>query len=34
VGEHRREFDRQLDAIEAKIMDLFAVICEPRLRPC
>jgi len=28
VGEHRREFDRQLDAIEAKIMELFAMICE------
>jgi hypothetical protein len=28
VGEHRREFDRRLDAIEAKIMELFAMICE------
>ena len=28
MGEHRREFDRQLDAIEAKIMELFAMVCE------
>jgi phosphate transport system protein len=28
VAEYRREFDRQLDAIEAKIIELFAMVCE------
>jgi phosphate transport system protein len=28
VAEHRREFDRQLDAIQAKVMELFAMVCE------
>jgi phosphate transport system protein len=28
VTEHRREFNRQLDAIEAKVMRLFAILCE------
>jgi phosphate transport system protein len=27
VAGHRREFDRQLDAIEAKVMELFAMVC-------
>jgi len=26
--EHRREFDRRLDAIEAKVIELFAMVCE------
>ena len=29
---HRREFDRHLDAIDAKVMELFAMVCED-LRP-
>jgi phosphate transport system protein len=28
VGEHRREFHRQLDAIDVKVIELFAVVCE------
>ena len=28
VTECRREFDRQLDAIQAKVMELFATVCE------
>jgi phosphate transport system protein len=28
VAEHRREFDHQLNAIEAKVMGLFAMVCE------
>jgi phosphate transport system protein len=28
VSEHRREFDRQLDAIDVKVIELFAVVCE------
>ena len=28
MGEHRREFDRQLDAIDAKVIELFAMVCE------
>jgi phosphate transport system protein len=28
VAKYRREFDRQLDAIEAKVMELFAMVCE------
>ena len=28
MAEHRREFDRQLDAIEAMVTELFAMICE------
>jgi phosphate transport system protein len=28
VAEHRREFKRQLDTIEAKVTELFAVVCE------
>jgi len=25
---HRREFDRQLDAIDVKVIELFAIVCE------
>jgi phosphate uptake regulator len=32
VTGHRREFDHQLDAIDAKVMELFAMVCED-LRP-
>jgi phosphate transport system protein len=28
VGEHRREFHCQLDAIDVKVIELFAVVCE------
>jgi phosphate transport system protein len=28
VAEHRREFDRQLDAIEAMVTELFVMVCE------
>jgi phosphate uptake regulator len=28
VAEHRREFDRRLDVIEAKVIELFAMVCE------
>jgi phosphate transport system protein len=28
VAEHRREFDRQLDAIDVKVIELFAMVCE------
>jgi len=28
VAEHRREFDRQLDAIETKVIELFSSVCE------
>ena len=28
VAGQRREFDRQLDAIQAKVMELFAMVCE------
>jgi phosphate transport system protein len=28
VAGHRRDFDRQLEAIEAKIIELFAMVCE------
>jgi phosphate transport system protein len=28
MGEHRQEFDRELEAIEAKIIELFAMIAE------
>ena len=28
MGEHRREFHRQLDAIDVKVIELFAVVCE------
>jgi phosphate transport system protein len=28
VAEPRREFDRQLDAIELKVIELFAMVCE------
>jgi phosphate transport system protein len=28
VGLHRREFDRRLDAIDIKIIELFAIVCE------
>jgi phosphate transport system protein len=28
VAGYRREFDSRLDAIEAKVMELFAVVCE------
>ena len=28
VGGYRREFDRQLDAIEANVIQLFAMVCE------
>jgi phosphate transport system protein len=28
VAGHRHEFDRQLDAIDIKVIELFAVICE------
>jgi phosphate transport system protein len=28
VTERRREFDRQLDAIDVKVIELFAIICE------
>ena len=28
MAESRREFDRQLDAIDAKVIELFAVVCE------
>jgi phosphate transport system protein len=32
VAGYRHEFDRQLDAIDAKVMELFAMVCED-LRP-
>jgi phosphate transport system protein len=28
VVEHRRDFDRQLDAIDVKVIELFAMVCE------
>src|SRR5215471_3315972 len=28
VAEHRREFYRQLDAIDAKVIELFTMVCE------
>jgi phosphate transport system protein len=28
VGEHRQEFDRRLEAIEAKVIELFAMVAE------
>jgi phosphate transport system protein len=28
VAEYRREFDRQLNAIEVKVMELFTMVCE------
>ena len=28
MAEYRREFDRQLDAIDAKVMELFTMVCE------
>ena len=28
MDEHRREFDRQLDAIDVKVIELFAMVCE------
>src|SRR5215831_15304101 len=28
VAEHRREFDRQLDVIETKVIELFSSVCE------
>lgn len=28
MGEHRREFDRQLEIMEAKVIELFAMVCE------
>jgi len=28
VAEHRGEFDRRLDALDAKIIELFAMMCE------
>jgi phosphate transport system protein len=28
VAEHRQEFDRELDAIEAKVIELFAMVAE------
>ena len=28
VAGHRREFDRQLDAIDARVIELFAIVCE------
>ena len=28
VAEHRREFERQLDAIETKVIELFSSVCE------
>ena len=28
MAEHRREFDRRLDAIEAKVIELFGMVCE------
>ncbi len=28
MAEHRREFDRQLDAIDVKVIELFAMVCE------
>jgi phosphate transport system protein len=28
MAEHRREFDRQLDAIDVKVIELFAMCCE------
>jgi phosphate transport system protein len=28
VGEHRREFVRRLDAIDVKVIELFATVCE------
>ena len=28
VAEHRREFDRQLGAIDVKVIELFAMVCE------
>ena len=28
VAEHRREFDHRLDAIEAKVVELFGMVCE------
>ncbi|HXZ71826.1 MAG TPA: hypothetical protein VEH31_13310 [Streptosporangiaceae bacterium] len=28
MAEHRREFDHRLDAIEAKVVELFGMVCE------
>lgn len=28
MAEHRREFDHQLDAIDVKVIELFAMVCE------
>jgi phosphate transport system protein len=28
VGAHRRDFDRRLDAIDIKVIELFAMVCE------
>lgn len=28
VGAHRREFDRRLDAIDLKVIEMFAIVCE------
>ena len=28
MAEHRREFDRQLGAIDVKVIELFAMVCE------
>jgi phosphate transport system protein len=28
IGEHRREFDRRLDAIDLRVIELFAIVCE------
>jgi phosphate transport system protein len=28
VAEHRRDFDRQLEAIDVKVIELFAMVCE------
>ena len=28
MAEHRRDFDRQLDVIDVKVIELFAMVCE------